>query len=197
MGFLYMTGTTEIDGGVITATEAKTDYQVQIPLGPAVFSAGTWTATESSNVVLITRTAATQTDYYTLPIIMPFRTTADKGAKLKSVTVVATLGGTLSTTNDDFEVNIFQVTTPVDASTPVGSVLAGDDTADYDTDHNTKAKRLVSATHTIVVTIPTLEQDYIDSGEQLYVRIKVTDAGSADLTFVLKGAVAAFDVNSL
>lgn len=191
-----MTGTTTISGGDITATVAKTDYQVQIPLVP-IFSSGTWTATDSSNVFFITRTPANTTEYFTVPIIMPFRTTEDKGAKLKSVTVVATLGGTLDTINDDYEINVIQVTTPVDASTPVGSVLAGDDTVDYETDHNTKAKRLVSATHSIKVTIPTVEQDFIDSGEQLYVRLKVKDNANADLTFVLKGCIAEFDVNSL
>jgi hypothetical protein len=192
-----LTGTFEIDGGVITASEAKTDYQVQIPLAPATFSAGTWTVTDSSNVLLVTRTPATQTDYYTVPIIMPFRTTAEKGAKLKSVTVVATLGGTISTTNDDFEINIVQVTTPADGSAPVGSVLAGDSGDDYVDAYDTKAERLVAGTHTFVVTIPELEQDYTDSGKQLYCRIKVTDAGSADLTCVLKGFIADFDVNTL
>lgn len=192
-----MTGTFTLDGGDATSTVAKTDYQVQVPLGPATFSAGTWTVTDSSNVLLVTRTPANQTDYYQVPIIMPFRTTADKGAKLKSVTVVATLGGTLNTTNDDFEINIVQVTTPADASAPVGSVLAGDSGSDYETDHNTKAKRLTDATHTIVVSIPTGEQDFIDSGEQLYVRIKVVDNANADLTFVLKGIIASFDVNAL
>lgn len=192
-----MTGTFEIDGGVVTASEAKTDYQVQLKIAPPAFSAGTWTVTDSSNVLLVTRTPATQTDYYTVPIIMPFRTTADKGAKLKSVTVVATLGGTISTTNDDFEINIVQVTTPADGSAPVGSVLAGDAAADYEAAYDTKAERLVAGTHTFVVTIPTLEQDFIDSGEQLYCRVKVVDAGSADLTCVLKGFIAAFDVNTL
>lgn len=192
-----MTGTTIIDGGTITATVAKTDYQVQVPLGPATFSAGTWTVTDSSNVLLVTRTPATQVDYYQVPIIMPFRTTADKGAKLKSVTVVATLGGTISTTNDDFEINIVQVTTPTDGSSPVGSVLAGDSGDDYVDAYDTKAERLVAGTHTFVVTIPTAEQDFIDDGEQLYVRVKVEDAGSADLTCVLKGIIASFDVNTL
>ena len=56
------------DGGVITATVAKTDYEVQLPLAPATFSAGTWTVTESSNVYFVTRTAATQKDYYTMTI---------------------------------------------------------------------------------------------------------------------------------
>ena len=194
---ILITGTTTIDGGAITATVAKTDYEVQLPLAPATFSAGTWTVTESSNVYFVTRTAATQKDYYTIPIIMPFRTTADKGAKLKSVTVVATFGGTISTSNDDFEVNIIQVTTPVDGSTPVGSVLAGDAGADYGTAYDTKAERLVAGTHTFTVTIPTGEQDFIDDGEQLYARVMVEDAGSADLTFVLKGAIASFDVNHL
>lgn len=194
---ILITGTTTIDGGAITATVAKTDYEVQLPLAPATFSAGTWTVTESSNVYFVTRTAATQKDYYTIPIIMPFRTTADKGAKLKSVTVVATFGGTISTSNDDFEVNIIQVTTPVDGSEPVGSVLAGDTGTDYGTSYDTKAERLVAGTHTFTVTIPIDEQDFIDDGEQLYCRIMVEDAGSADLTFVLKGAIASFDVNHL
>lgn len=194
---ILITGTTTIDGGAITATVAKTDYEVQLPLAPATFSAGTWTVTESSNVYFVTRTAATQKDYYTIPIIMPFRTTADKGAKLKSVTVVATFGGTISTSNDDFEVNIVQVTTPVDGSAPVGSVLAGDTGSDYGTTYDTKAERLVAGTHTFTVTIPSDEQDFIDDGEQLYCRIMVEDAGSADLTFVLKGAIASFDVNHL
>ena len=192
-----MTGSFEIDGGVITASEAKTDYEVQLQLAPAVYSAGTWTVTESSNVYFVTRTPATQTDYYTVPIIMPFRTTALKGAMLKSVTMVVTLGGTISTSNDDLEITIIQVTTPVDGSAPVGSILAGNTGSDYGTSYDTKAERLVAGTHTFTVTIPEDEQDFIDDGEQLYAKLKVVDAGSADLTCVLKGAIASFDVNTL
>lgn len=192
-----MTGSFEIDGGVITASEAKTDYEIQLQLAPAVYSAGTWTVTESSNVYFVTRTPATQTDYYTVPIIMPFRTTVDKGAKLKSVTMVVTLGGTISTSNDELEITIIQVTTPVDGSAPVGSILAGDTGSDYGTSYDTKAERLVAGTHTFTVTIPEDEQDFIDDGEQLYAKLKVVDAGSADLTCVLKGAIASFDVNTL
>lgn len=194
---IIMTGTLTFIGGDIVASEAKTDYQVQVPLAPAVFSSGTWTITDSSNVLFVTRTPATTLEYYQMPIIMPFRTTTDKGAKLKSVTVVATLGGTLSTTNDDFEINIVKVTTPVDASTPVGSVLAGDSGDDYPVAQNTKAKRLTAATHTFVVTIPEDEQEFIADGEQYYIRIKVEDAATSDLTCVLKGAIAEFDFAAL
>lgn len=192
-----MTGTFEIDGGVITASEPKNDYQVQLVLAPAVYSSGTWTVTESSNVPFVTRTPATSTSYYSLPIIMPFRTTADKGALLKSVSMVVTLGGTISTSNDDLEINIVKVTTPIDGSTPIGSVLAGDTGSDYGTSYDTKAERLVAGTHTFTVTIPEDEQDFLDDGNQLYARFMISDAGSADLTCVLKGAIASFDVNTL
>ena len=192
-----MTGTLTMAGGEVTSTVAKLDYQVQIPVGPASFSSGTWTATDSSNVIFVTRTPANTTEYYSLPIIVPSRTTALKGAKLKSVTAVVTLGGNLDTTNDDFEINIIKVTTPVDGSAPVGSVLAGDSGDDYPTAQNTKAKRLTSATHTFVVSIPDDEQAFAASGEQYYVRIKIKDNANADLTCVLKGMVAQFDMNVL
>lgn len=192
-----MTGTLIMDGGDVTSTEPKTDYQVQVPIGPACFSSGTWTASESTNALFVTRTPANTTEYYRLPVIMHSRTTASKGAKLKSVTSVVTLGGTLDTTNDDFEINIVKVTTPVDGSAPVGSVLAGDSGDDYPTDQNTKAKRLVSGHHTFVVTIPELEQEFAEDGDQYYVRIKITDNANADLTCVLKGFVAQFDMNVL
>ena len=113
------------------------------------------------------------------------------------MTSVVTLGGTLDTTNDDFEINIVKVTTPVDGSAPVGSVLAGDSGDDYPTDQNTKAKRLVSGHHTFVVTIPEDEQEFAEDGDQYYVRIKITDNANADLTCVLKGVVAQFDMNVL
>ena len=192
-----MTGPLIMDGGEITSTEAKTDYQVQVPIGPACFSSGTWAASESTDVVFVTRTPANTTEYYSLPIMVPSRTTALKGAKLKSVTSVVTLGGTLDTTNDDFEINIIKVTTPVDGSAPVGSVLAGDSGDDYPTAQNTKAKRLTSATHTFVVSIPDDEQAFAASGEQYYARIKIKDNANADLTCVLKGIVAQFDMNVL
>ena len=89
------------------------------------------------------------------------------------------------------------MTTPVDGSAPVGSILAGDTGADYGTSYDTKAERLTAATHTFTVTIPTGEQDFIDDGKQLYARLMIEDAGSADLTCVLKGAIASFDYNCL
>jgi hypothetical protein len=189
-----MTGTTTISGGVITQDVPYTDWQCQVPIAPPVFYTGAWTVTDSTNVPIVTHTPATATHYYTIPIIVPSRTTALKGAKIKSVTVMYTLGGTVDLAADDFEINLVKVTTPADAAAPVGSVVAGDDPLDYATAYNTKAKRLTLASHTVIMTVPTADQAYIAAGEQYYVRIKFTDGGSGDLTCVLKGATVQMSV---
>lgn len=188
-----MTGTFTIDGGDATGTVAKTDVQAQIDIAPPVFSSGTWTVTETSEVILVTRTPAGTTDLYTMPITVPSRTTALKGMKLNSVKIVATLGGTSDLTNDNFEIDIYKVTTPADASAPTGTVIGGAAVdADYDSSHNTKAKRLALATHTVTVSVHT--PVYMAAGEQYYCRLRVFDNSGTDLTFILKGAMAQFDM---
>jgi hypothetical protein len=187
------TGTFSMDGGTISADVAYTDGQVQLRLAPPMFSTGTWVVTEVSYVPTVTRTAANTTEYYAIPILVPSRTTALKGIKLKSVTIVVTLGGTLDTSNDDFQIDILKVTTPADASDPTGTVLAGNESADYETAHNDKAKRLTAATHTMVVTIPSGERAFVAAGEQYFVRILVKDNAGTNLTCALVGATAQFD----
>jgi len=181
-------------GGALTVTDEKTDHQVPIDHCIAAYaSAGTWTVSESTNALIVTRTAA-QADHYRThgPIQFPSRTAASKGAKLKSVSVAYTVGGTIDTTNDIFSVNIIKQTLPTDGSGASASVIAGDDEADLDTDHNTNAKRLAAGSHTLVVTIPVGEQAYAADGEAYYVRIRVKDNSTANLTFVLNGIVAKY-----
>ena len=74
-----------MNNGDLAVDIAKTDVEIPIPLAPGVAINGTWTASNSSNVLIITRTSATQTDYYKVPIPIIGRTTASKGMKLKSV----------------------------------------------------------------------------------------------------------------
>jgi hypothetical protein len=186
-----MAGTTTIDGGDITVTVAKTDGQSQVPIYPGAFSSGTWTPTiadHANPVVFITRTAANQSDYLCLPIITQSRTTALKGVALTGVKVVATFGGTLNTTDDDFTIILFKVSTPANAGVPVGSLIVGS----YAAIDDTKAKRLTAATHTFVYTVDT--PTYLAAGEQLYVEIMVKDNANADLTFILKGVTAQFNL---
>lgn len=180
--------------GALTVTSEKTDHEIAVDHCAAAYaSAGAWTVSQSSNALIVTRTAA-QADHYRThgPISFPVRTTASKGAKLKSVKVSVTLGGTIDTTNDIFSVNIIKQTIPADGSAVAATVLAGDDDADYDTNNNTNAKRLTAGNHTIEVTIPAGEQAYAVSNETYYVRIRVKDAATANLTFVLNGIVATY-----
>ena len=167
----------------------KTDHRVAVDHCIAKYtSAGTWTVSQSNNALIVTRTAA-QADHYRThgPIHLPARTTASKGAKLKSVSVAYTVGGTIDIANDIFSVNIIKQTLPADGSGASASVIAGDDEADLDTDHNTNDKRLASGSHTLTVTIPSGEQAYAADGEAYYVRIRVKDTTTANLTFVLNG----------
>ena len=181
------TGDLTVAGGLVVTT-AKTDYQLGIPIAPGISLAGTWTITNASNVITNTRTAATSTGYYAIPIPLPHRTTASKGAKLTSIKASYVVSGGAS--SDVIQFLIQKQTLPADSSSATGSILAGDDDADYDTNHNTDAKRYASASHTLTVTIPTGEQAFIADGEQLYLNIKVTDAGSADLAFAVTGLIA-------
>ena len=180
--------------GILRVTGEKTDHEIAMDHCQAAYaSAGTWTISESSNALIVTRTMA-QADHYRThgPIPFPIRTTTSKGAKLKSVSVAYTVGGTIDTTNDIFSVNIIKQTLPTDGSGASASVIAGDDEADLDTDHNTNAKRLAAGSHTLVVTIPVGEQAYAADGEAYYVRIRVKDNSTANLTFVLNGIVAKY-----
>lgn len=183
--------TSEAVAEYVAALES-TDRQVVVNHCNAAYtSAGTWTVSESTNALIVTRTAA-QADHYRThgPIALPARTTASKGAKLISVALSCVVGGTPDTTNDVLSVNIIKQTVPTDGSAVAASVLAGDDDADYDTNNNTNAKRLAVANHTLTVTIPVGERAFIATGEEYYVRLRVKEASGTALTFVLTGIVA-------
>ena len=182
--------------GALSVAAEKTDHQIAVNhCGAAYASAGTWTVSESTNALIVTRTAA-QADHYRThgPIQFPSRSAASKGAKLKSVSVAYTVGGTIDTTNDIFSVNIIKQTLPADGSGASATVIAGDDEADLDASHNTNALRLASGSHTLTVTIPTGEQAYLTTGEQLYLEVKFADQSGADADLIITGASATFDM---
>jgi hypothetical protein len=180
-------------GGGLTVTTAKTDGQVAVPLAPGIALSGTWTASDSSNVLIITRTANAATEYYKLPVIIPHRTTASKGIKVTSVKVSYTVASA-DTAADLLQFQLLKQVIPADSSGATGAILVGDSDSDYDTSHNTDAKRLATASHTLLVTVPVGEQAYLADGEQLYLKVKVTDASGANLALVLTGAVVNYDV---
>jgi hypothetical protein len=186
------TGNTIVGGG-LTVTYAKTDGQVGVAIAPGISLGGTWTVSDSSNVTIVTRTANAATEYYKVPIVLPHRTTALKGLKLKSITASYTMASA-DTAADTLQFLVMKQTIPADTSGAVGAILAGDSDSDYDTNHNTDAKRLATASHTLTVTIPSDEQAYVADGEQYWLKVKVIDASVSNLAFVLTGAVADYDI---
>lgn len=185
-----------MNNGDLSVDIAKTDVEIPIQIAPGIAINGTWTTSNSSNVVIVTRTSATQTNYYKIPIPIIGRTTSSKGMKLKSVKVSYSMNQTDS--GDDLEFHIVKQTLPANGSAAKGAILAGDADGDYDTDHNTLAKRILDTAapqlHTAVVTIPTGEQAYLTTGEQLYLEVKFADQSGADADLIITGASATFDM---
>ena len=184
---------------ITTATAETTDNQIALDIAQGVATVGTsgavggtWTLSEgaSDNIQIITRTMAAADHYYRIPIPLPKRTTASKGAKLQSVTMSYVIGGTIDPATDILQLQILKQTLPADGSGATASVLAGDADADYDTAHDTAAKRMAAGSHTLTVTIPEGEQAYAADLETFAARVRVKDATTANLTFVLTGMVA-------
>ncbi len=190
-GNVTTTGNTVVGGG-LTVTTAKTDGQMQVSLTDAKALSGTWTLSEASTVLKLTRTAATATHEVVFPVYLPKRTTALKG--IKPLSLVASYTTTGGVSGDSIYFSLQKQTVPADGSGATGSVLAGDDNADYDTGHDTLSERYGAGSHTVTVTIPTGEQAFLADGEQLYIKATVTDGASADLTFVVTGLVLNYTV---
>ena len=198
-GNMVVTGSLALTGGIVAV---QTDHQIALDIAGGIGTVGTtgaiggtWTISEgaANNIQIATRTAAAADNYLRIPIPLPKRNTASKGAKLKSVTVSYVAGGTLDTANDIIQAQILKQTVPTNGKAATASVLAGDDDADYDADHNSNAERVEAGNQTMTVTIPEGEQAYAAENETFALRVRVKDASTANLTFVLTGALATYE----
>lgn len=181
-------------GSDLTLSVPKTDGQIPIAIAPGIALSGTWSVSDSSNVISVDWTASSESaQYYAMPIVPLHRTATGKGIRLKSVTVTYSVGSA-DTSNDVLQFWIVKQIIPENGSTPTATVLAGDSDSDYDDNHNTSAKRLATGNHTLTVTIPTNERTYMADGNQLWLKVKISDAADSDLVFALKGAVANADI---
>jgi len=192
----------DVDTGhivALTVDTAKTDGQVPIPTLKGQDISGTWVLSldaEPNRRVKLTRTGNAATEYYILPIQLPHRTTANKGAKLKSITATYSVNNSVDDA-DDVQYHILQNVIQADGTIMTGAMLAGDADADYDDDHNTRNERIDDGDapqyHTLTVTIPGGEQAYMADNAILYLLIEVIDSAGG-LVFVHYGAVADYDV---
>jgi hypothetical protein len=155
-----------------------------IPPSAIQKSAGTWTPTLSTNLVLDLRTANDSAFNLFVHIPLPSNSQYRTGAYLKSIDVyykVATAAMDAIGT-----VALKKMTLPA-----TGTIVSGADVSvTIDTGHDTDAERLAVGDHTMTVTLDT--PAWIDDGEE-YVLYIACDAAATSV-FTLYGARANFDL---
>lgn len=153
--------------------------------GLFLFSAGTWTPADSSNVVSIARGAADASFTAYIPIPLPSNDSVRKGSYLKSIDVYYAIGTGAA---DDFAtVELEKLTLGPDDTAITGAAV----TTTIDTGHDTAAERLaVDTDHVMTITITTPE--WIDDAAAFVLKLVVDCAANTVFTFF--GARANYDL---
>ena len=166
------------------ATAPQTNGQISPDFLRGLAESGTWTPTVSSNLPLLTRTSAQNTtEEFIVPLQIPAKSASSKGIKITSIDVAYSIN--TADTGDDFQVRLTKRSVPANGSAPsTVTVIAGDNvTADYDSNHNTAAKRVVDTgapqSHTLTMTVPTGDQAYVADGETHFINLYVIEADNA------------------
>ena len=153
--------------------------------GLFLFSAGTWTPADASNVVKIARGAADAAFNAYIPIPLPSNDSARKGSYLKSIDVYYAIGTAAA---DDFAtVELEKMALGADDTAITGAAV----TTTLDAGHDTAAERLaVDTDHVMTVTLATPE--WIDDAAAFVLKLVVDCAAGTVFTFF--GARANYDL---
>ena len=153
--------------------------------GLFLFSAGTWTPADASNVVSIARGAADAAFTAYIPIALPSNDSIQKGSKLKSIDVYYAIGAAAA---DDFAtVELEKMALGADDTAITGTAV----TTTLDAGHDTAAERLaVDTDHVMTVTLSTPE--WIDDAAAFVLKLVVDCAATTVFTFF--GARANYDL---
>lgn len=158
------------------------DTQMASFIHPADFemSAGTWAATEASNLVSYDRSAADASVTVLVPIRIPSNAAALKGAKLHSIDVNYSIGTAAA---DDFAtVELEKITLGANTVANAGAAV----TVSIDAAHDTAAERKAVANHKMTITPSSPE--YLDDGACYWLKMVIDNAATTVLKFY--GAVA-------
>jgi hypothetical protein len=150
-----------------------------------IFTAGTWTPSLASNVVIHTRTATAAAFTAFIPITLPQNASGLKGARLKSIDVwykIAT-----ADTTDFATVELEKMALTADAVAPTGAAVSG---ITLDSAHDTAAKRKAQASHKMTVTLTT--PVWVADTDVYYLELVVDCATSSVVTLI--GARANYDL---
>ena len=166
----------------VTQVAGYTDYQAAVDFGKGYAGVGTWTASIASEMLILTRTPATETSTYYIPIPLPGRTTTIKGGAISSIVIrYHTDGG--HTGADDILFTLIKTLGQANGTISTSSAV----TTSYDANHDSAAKRWAHGSvqyHTLTLTITTPE--YQADGGQYFLKCATVDSDSG-LAFVLRG----------
>ena len=144
--------------------------------GEFLFSAGTWTPADASNVVSIARGAADASFNAYIPIPLPSNDSARKGCRLKSIDVYYAIGTAAA---DDFAtVELEKMTLGADDTAITGAAVTGT----CDTGHDSAAERkAVDDDHVLTFTITT--PAWSDDGDAFVLELIVDCALTTEFSF--------------
>lgn len=149
----------------------------------AQFSAGTWTATVSSNIWSMNRTAADAAFVIKIPLRLPVQSSAAlKGAYLKSIDIwwqVATAA------MDALSAAIVKMVLPANGDAPAAVETPA---FSYDSGHDTANERLTADEHKMTLTLTT--PFWVDDDDLVYVELSCDAAATS--VFKYFGARANF-----
>ncbi len=140
-------------------------------------SAGTWTASVSSNVPAEVRAQADASFILTIPVPLPQNANVRNGAKLKSIDVYYKI---VTAADDVATVELEKITWPANGSIPTGAAV----TCTIDTDNDSGAKRKAADEHSMTVT-PSADL-WLKNTDSYVLQIVVDAAATTD--FYLYGA---------
>ena len=161
-----------------------TEMSQFIPPAAIARSAGTWTDGITGNVPNVSRAAGAAAFNLFIPILIPSNASLYKGSRLKSIDVFYTVG--VAALNSVTTVELEVLTLPVNPVAPSGFAAI----TTVDLNHDTTAKRVTVASHTLTVSLAT--PVFITAGNA-YVLYLTFDAALTS-TFVLQGARANYDL---
>ena len=160
-----------------------TDIQQYIP--PSVFykTAGTWTPTLASNVVMDVRTAAAASFNVYIPIMgLPSSVVGSQGAKLTAIEVHYRVAVAVLTNISAVTLNRVRFRIP--GQIPQGDLID----VTLDADHLTDAERCAVEHHQMIVTVDT--PTFIEKHQSNW--LVMVCEGSANGVLTLHGAVARY-----
>lgn len=156
---------------------------------------GSWTKGTPGGVSVNTRTAAGNVGAIIYEVSLPTRETALRGRKLTAMDVWYSVA--VADAFVDVSALIIRFNGTADGDAPTGTILAGNDDADYDPDHNTNVKRRSFTgdprDHKMTIEIPVGERGYTGPDEGVFVQFTVDDTGGGTSVVVFKGMILRFD----